>query len=76
MIDAVSEVLELPAADIEPAPGFGAKIRTDFIAGMGKVNDEFIVLLNACTVLSVDELSLLDQVAGSHLQETLETQRY
>lgn len=63
VVDAISEVLDLPVADIERAPTFGAKIRTDFIAGMGKVNEEFIVLLNASMVLSVDELSLLDQVA-------------
>ena len=62
VIDAISEVLDLPVADIEPAPSFGAKIRTDFIAGMGKVNEEFIVLLNTSMVLSVDELSSLVQV--------------
>src|SRR5690349_2684221 len=35
IVDAVNAVLEIPAADIEPAPSFGTKIRTDFIAGMG-----------------------------------------
>jgi purine-binding chemotaxis protein CheW len=62
VIDAVSEVLDIPPADIEPAPSFGTKIRTDFIAGMGKVKDEFIILLNANKVLAVDELALLDRV--------------
>jgi chemotaxis signal transduction protein len=37
MVDAVSEVLEIPASDIEPPPSFGARIRADFIEGMGKV---------------------------------------
>mgnify|MGYP000703408613 CR=1 FL=1 len=36
IVDAVSEVLEIPASEIEPAPSFGAKIRADFIFGMGK----------------------------------------
>jgi len=60
VVDAVSEVLDIPLADIEPAPSFGARLRTDFIEGMGKVNDEFIVLLNVGRVLSVDELSSLE----------------
>ncbi len=65
VIDSVSEVLDLPDSDLVPPPSFGAKIRTDFIAGMGKVNEEFIVLLSAAKVLSVDELSIMDSVAGS-----------
>ncbi|MCG7585626.1 chemotaxis protein CheW [Photobacterium sp. OFAV2-7] len=60
VVDAVSEVLDIALADIEPAPSFGARLRTDFIEGMGKVNDEFIVLLNVGRVLSVEELSSLE----------------
>ncbi|KQV78592.1 chemotaxis protein CheW [Massilia sp. Root351] len=59
MVDAVSAVLEIAAADIEPAPAFGARIRSDFIAGMGKVNGKFVILLDASQVLSVDEISAL-----------------
>lgn len=60
LVDAVSEVIDISLTDIEPAPSFGAKLRTDFIQGMGKVNDEFIVLLNVSHVLSVAELSSLE----------------
>lgn len=59
MVDAVNAVLEIAAADIEPAPAFGARIRSDFIAGMGKVNGKFVILLDAAQVLSVDEISAL-----------------
>lgn len=59
MVDAVNAVLEIPAADIEPAPAFGAKIRTDFIQGMGKVNGKFVILLNVNNVLSVAEVASL-----------------
>ncbi|PSU47524.1 chemotaxis protein CheW [Photobacterium frigidiphilum] len=62
LVDAVSEVIDISLTDIEPAPSFGAKLRTDFIQGMGKVNDEFIVLLNVSHVLSVDELSSLESL--------------
>jgi purine-binding chemotaxis protein CheW len=56
MVDAVSEVLEIAAGDIEPPPAFGAKIRADFIAGMGKVNAKFVIILDILRVLSVEEM--------------------
>jgi len=64
VVDAVSEVLEIPASDIEPAPTFGAKIRADFIHGMGKVGGKFVILLDVGKVLSVDEISTLAGVSG------------
>ena len=64
MVDAVSEVLEIPASEIEPPPSFGAKIRADFIAGMGKVTGKFIIILNIMTVLSVEEIAMLATAAG------------
>lgn len=60
VVDSVSEVLEIPPSEIEPAPSFGAKIRTDFIAGMGKVDGKFVILLDIGHVLSVDDLTQLE----------------
>ena len=60
VVDAVSEVLDIPAADIEPPPAFGTRIRRDFIAGMGKVRERFVILLNAEHALALDELNGLD----------------
>lgn len=65
VVDAVNEVLEIPAGQIEQPPSFGARIRTDFICGMGKVGGRFVIILNVGRVLSVDELAMLEQVAGS-----------
>lgn len=59
IVDAVSEVLEIPGTEIEPPPSFGAKIRADFIFGMGKVNGKFVILLNIDKVLSVEEIAML-----------------
>lgn len=69
MVDAVSEVLEIAQADIEPAPAFGAKIRTDFISGMGKVNGKFVILLDVARVLSVEEIAALTQIADGNAGE-------
>ncbi len=64
VVDAVSEVLEIPASEIEPAPQFGARIRIDFIAGMGKVNGNFVVLLDVNRVLSVEEVAVVGAAMG------------
>lgn len=61
VVDAVNEVLEIPQEEVEPAPAFGAKIRTEFIQGMGKVNGRFVIILNVNRVLSVEELAALEQ---------------
>lgn len=63
VVDTVSEVLEIPLADIEPPPAFGARIRADFISGMGKIAGRFVILLEMGRVLSVDELASLGSLA-------------
>jgi purine-binding chemotaxis protein CheW len=72
MVDAVSEVLEIGVKDIEPPPSFGAKIRADFIAGMGKVNSKFVIILEIQRVLSVDEMAMLANVSQAN-PDTLAT---
>jgi len=70
VVDAVNEVLDIDAADIEPPPSFGANIRTDFIQGMGKVKGKFVILLNVHQVLSIDDLQAATAVTkenGQHL---------
>ena len=65
IVDAVNEVLEFPGEQIEPAPQFGAGLRTEFIRGMGKVANQFIVLLEMARVLSMDEMAELAAIAAS-----------
>lgn len=72
MVDSVNAVLEIPAAEIEPAPKFGANIHTDFIAGMGKIDGKFVVILNVQYVLSMDDMATLVAVrsgAATELQQ-------
>jgi purine-binding chemotaxis protein CheW len=63
VVDSVQAVLEIAASDIESAPSFGAKIRSDFIEGIGKVSGKFVILLNVNNVLSVDEIAQMQDVA-------------
>ena len=64
MVDAVNAVLEIAAADVEPAPSFGTRIQPDFIAGMGKVNGKFVILLDVDNVLSADGIDGLAAMAA------------
>jgi purine-binding chemotaxis protein CheW len=64
VVDAVNEVLDILPADIEPPPAFGARIRNDFILGMGKVKGKFVILLDVNHVLSLDELGAVAAAAS------------
>jgi len=68
MVDAVSEVLEIPGKEIEPPPAFGAKIRADFIAGMGKVNQKFVIILDILRVLSTEEMAVIAGIGQADSQ--------
>ena len=58
MVDAVSEVIEIAAKDIEPPPQFGTSIKREFIRGMGRVKGDFIVILEPERALNVDDMVL------------------
>ncbi len=63
VVDSVQAVLEIPSTEIEPAPSFGAKIRSEFIEGIAKVNGKFVILLNVNRVLSMEEIGQMGQLA-------------
>lgn len=59
LVDSVQEVFELEPEDIEPAPKIGTRLKTEFIKGMGKKQDKFIILLEINKVFSFEELELV-----------------
>lgn len=61
VVDSVSEVLGIPASQIEKPPQFGANVRSDFISGLGKIASKFVIILNVEKVLSMEELSSMVQ---------------
>ena len=65
LVDSVQEVFELEPSQIEPAPRIGTRWRTEFIKGIGKRNDELIIILDIDMVFSSDELALVKQEEGS-----------
>ena len=57
LVDAVNEILEIKDDAIQKTPDFGTDIRPDFIDRMGRVGEEFIILLKIERVLDIEELS-------------------
>lgn len=57
LADSVQEVLDLDAEHISPAPRIGTKLNTDFIKGMGKREDGFLMILDINKIFSVDEIA-------------------
>jgi purine-binding chemotaxis protein CheW len=63
--DSVSQVVDLAADDILPAPSFGTQVRMNFLHGMGKAGARFVLILNIDKVLSSTELSNSVSAAGA-----------
>jgi purine-binding chemotaxis protein CheW len=57
LADSVQEVIELDSEHIGPAPKIGMSLKTEFIKGMGKRNDKFIIILNINSVFSEEEMT-------------------
>jgi purine-binding chemotaxis protein CheW len=63
LVDAVSEVIDIAADQIEPPPNFGTHVRRDFIRGMGKVASRFVIILEPDKAFDVDEMAQLCEAA-------------
>ncbi len=61
VVDAVSEVLNVNADDIEDTPAFGTSLDTDYILGMAKMEGGVKILLDIDKVLNTDEVAALEQ---------------
>jgi len=62
VVEKVLQVIEIPENCIEPAPTLGASIRTDFIKGMGRLDDNFIIILDIVQVLSAEEIAMVHDI--------------
>lgn len=63
LADAVSQVIDLAPSDIEPAPAFGARVRVEFLQGMGKLGGRFVLLLDLDRLLSAAEAAVATATA-------------
>jgi len=65
LADSVQEVMDMENDQIEPAPRIGTHLKTDFIKGMGKHNDRFLMLLDIDKVFSSNEIADLRNTEGA-----------
>ncbi len=63
LVDAVSEVIDIAPSEIEPPPNFGTAVRRDFIRGMGKVANRFVIILEPDKAFDVSEMAELCESA-------------
>ncbi len=63
LVDSVKEVINLDTDTIEPPPKIGTQLKTEFIKGMGKQNEEFVIILEIEQIFSSDELEFLQDTA-------------
>ena len=68
--DSVSQVVNMSESDILPAPAFGTRVRIDFLRGMGKSGDKFVLVLDIDKVLSADDLAPMAPGINASEQET------
>lgn len=66
--DAVSQVMDIAAGEIQGVPGFGTRIQVDYLQGMAQLGKKFVLLLDIDKVLSADEAIDLSE-ATSKVQE-------
>ena len=60
VVDSVQKVIDIPEASIQPSVSMGAVYREDFVSGIGKVDDDFIMILDIDKVFSPEEVSLME----------------
>ena len=61
LADSVKEVITIEPENIEPAPKIGTKLDTDFIKGMGKHDDEFVIVLDIEKIFTAEELIMVNE---------------
>lgn len=62
LADSVEDVIDLAPGEIGPPPKIGARLRTEFIRGIGHRDGDFVILLDIEQVFTVEELSQVGQV--------------
>lgn len=69
LVDSVEEVLELGEGDIEPPPTIGSKFNPEYLHGMVKDDENFIMVLNVDKVFSTDELVFVSETTEKARKE-------
>ena len=66
VVDGVSDVLELDASQIRPAPEFGSVLDTDYIIGLGTAGERMLILVDIERLMTSSEMALVDASVPVH----------
>ena len=69
LADSVQEVIELEPTQIEPPPKFGSRLKVEFLKGMGKIGEHFLMILDIDKVFSTEDILLANEVASAGSKE-------
>ena len=61
IVDSVSDVVNIPVKDIQDTPHFSSSIQTDYIKGIGRVDEELVIVLDVDRILSHEEIEKIEQ---------------
>lgn len=56
VVDMVSEVVNIPASEIEPPPQYGSKLDNNFIIGIGKIKERVVIILDINEIFQCEEV--------------------
>jgi purine-binding chemotaxis protein CheW len=73
LVDSVQEVFELEPGEIEPAPRIRTRLKTEFIKGIGKKDNQFIMVLDIEKVFSSDDLEVTGRVVPIEENDPVKT---
>jgi purine-binding chemotaxis protein CheW len=76
VVDAASQVVRVPADQIDPPPPIAGGLSVEFIKGVGKLEERLIILLNIDRILSIEEkveLERLERTALSPERQSVPT---
>jgi len=65
VMDAVSDVITLSPQQVKPAPEFGAALETQFITGLGTIEERMLILLDIEKLMTSRDMQLVDQTAAA-----------
>jgi len=64
VVDGVSDVITLSAEQIKPPPEMGTVLKTDYLIGLGTLDDRMLILLDIDKLMSSEEIGLIDNLTA------------
>ncbi|MFC5478002.1 chemotaxis protein CheW [Massilia sp. Mn16-1_5] len=64
VVDSVSDVISLTADQIKPAPDMGGALNTDYLVGLGTVDERMIILVDIDRLMSSEEMGVIESIAA------------